>query len=203
MIIGFIYAFGGLTYVSFLPVLLDRELHFGYLACSIYLNVLPDLMSAIGTGIIGRWTDRVNQWKAWAWIRLGWGMDPILLACAPFAASVFSPAAHILTSTARISRGIVSGSSWILWWQVGVAHFAPPGEDTTRYQGMLLFINGFARILAPATGAWLLHNGSMTGVLLLGGSLVLLSSLLSLFKYRSERNDERLSTIARFENGFH
>ena len=39
-------------------------------------------------------------------------------------------------------RGSVQGGWWVLWWQIGVTHFAPPGQDTSRYMGIMVFLNG-------------------------------------------------------------
>jgi hypothetical protein len=94
------------------------------------------------------------------------------------------------------------GGSWLLWWQVGVCHFARPGADTTRYQGMALFMNGFARLTGPIVGALLLHSASIEVVLLAGGSVVLLSAWLSSRELAREERHTELSTIERFERQF-
>jgi len=80
--IGFFYAFGGMLYVSFFPVLFGKNLRFNYLTASFLIHVLPGLLAFAATGRIGQWIDRINPWKAWAVIRLGWGLDPVLLALA-------------------------------------------------------------------------------------------------------------------------
>lgn len=200
LVIGFLYAFGGLLYVAYIPVLFGRHLHFSYLASSFLTNTLPSLAAIVFTGGIGRWIDRINPWKAWALIRLGWGLDPLLLAGASALAgwpSVFPVAAAV---AGRLSRGAVMGGSWILWWQVGVNHFARPGGDTTRYMGMIIFVNGLARLSGPVVGAWLLAGGcSLAGILAGGGLLVLLSALLSYGCFLKERGQERYATMEKFE----
>jgi MFS family permease len=196
--IGFLYAFGAMVYVSFLPVLFGRQLRFSYLMSSFLIHILPGVLAFAATGAIGRWIDRVNPWKAWAIIRLGWGLDPVILA-ATLLAGPHTTGALALSVAARVSRGVVMGGSWILWWQVGVNHFAPPGGDTTRYLGMVLFINGLARLFGPITGAWLLTTGSLAAALWVGGAIVLLSALLSLLEYRRERGADRFATMAEFE----
>jgi len=151
------------------------------------------------TGLIGRWIDRTNPWNSWRWIRLGWGLDPLLLAATP-AMMALSPVLAVATaSLARVARGVVMGGSWILWWQVGVNHFAPLGGDTARYQGMALFINGFARLIAPLVGAWLLARGGIEAVFVAGGLVVLLSALLSSRELAREQQDTRLATMDQFE----
>jgi len=198
--IGFLYAFGGLLYVSYVPVLFSRRLQLGYLAAALLTNTLPSLMAILFTGQIGRWIDRVNTWKAWTLIRLGWGLDPLLLAGATLLAGLHPALAVAASATGRVSRGLVMGGSWILWWQVGVNHFAKPGGDTTRYMGVVIFANGLARLLAPTVGAWMLvGSGSLGAVLCVGGLLVLMSSLLSLIQFLHERGQDRYATIAGFE----
>jgi hypothetical protein len=197
--IGFLYALGGLSFVSFVPVLLSKRIGCGYVASAILLHLLPSVLSFVSTGALGRWVDGTNPWKAWTWIRLGWGIDPILLAAAGLAGPVAPLAGLALAAMGRVFRGAVMGASWILWWQVGVNHFAAPGADTTRYMGMVLFVNGLARLLGPLLGGWLLAAGSIEALMLAGGAVVLLSALLSARELGRERKDKHLATMARFE----
>lgn len=202
LLIGGVYSLGGMMFASFLPVLLSNRLKCGYLASTLFLHVQPGIFAFAATGWIGRRIDRSNPWAAWSWIRLGWGLDPVLLAVAP-ALSIISPlGAMALVFVARIFRGLVMGGSWLLWWQVGVCHFARPGADTTRYQGMALFMNGLARLAGPLIGAWLLQSASIEVVLLAGGGTVLLSAWLSSRELAREEHHAELSTIERFELQF-
>lgn len=200
LLIGFLYAFGTLIYGAYIPVLFNRELHCGYLMSSFLSTTLPSLLAIVCTGPMGKWIDRVNTWKAWSAIRLGWGLDALVLAAAATVAGWQPGLAVGLGAAGRLSRGLVMGGSWILWWQVGINHFAQPGADTTRYMGMLIFINGLARILGPLTGAWMLAGGCSLGLILLaGGLLVLISGLLSYGQFLRERTDARYATVASFE----
>jgi len=191
-----------MVFVSFIPVLLSRSLKCSYVTSAFLLHILPGIFSFLATGAIGQWIDRTNPWKAWSWIRLGWGLDPVILAITPVLASISPPLALALAGVARTSRGLVMGGSWILWWQVGVNHFAPPGADTSRYMGMILFANGIARLVGPLFGAWLLGIASIQVVFLAGGFLVLLSSLLSYLQLNRELSNSRLNTIKNFEDQF-
>ncbi|HPQ70037.1 MAG TPA: MFS transporter [bacterium] len=197
--IGFLYCFGGLAYVSFVPVFLTKDLHFGYVGASVLIHILPSTLAFISTGLLGQWIDRVSTWKAWSWIRLGWGIDPIILALTPLAADAHVAAIVVLPVLGRLFRGAVMGGSWILWWQLAVNHFAPPGGDTTRYMGLVLFVNGLSRLAAPLFGALVLAQFSVVVVLLIGGSIVLLTSALSAREYARERNGALPPTMADFE----
>jgi hypothetical protein len=202
LLIGGLYSLGGMVFASFLHVLFSNRLKCGYLASTIFLHVQPGILAFAATGWIGGRIDRSNPWAAWRWIRLGWGLDPVLLAAAPGLA-VFSPSGALaLVFIARTFRGLVMGGSWLLWWQVGVCHFARPGADTTRYQGMALFMNGIARLIGPTIGALLLHSASIEVVLLAGGGIVLLSSWLSSRELAKEERHTELSTIEHFERQF-
>jgi MFS family permease len=202
MVVGTIYATGGMIFASFVPVLLSKPLKCSYLTSSILLHILPGVLSFLSTGLIGRWIDRSNPWKAWSWIRLGWGIDPLLLALTPALMLVAPPLALAVAGLARVARGLVMGGSWILWWQVGVNHFAPPGGDTSRYMGILLFANGIARLIGPIMGAWLLSASSLQSVFLLGGGVVILSSLLSFRQLHRESVHRQFATVKNFEDQF-
>ncbi len=199
--IALIYSFGALLYVSFIPVLLKDDLHLSYVGITLLTHVLPSLLALLSTTALGRLADRANPWKAWAVIRLGWGLDPLLMALASLA-TAFAPLALLLTVAGRICRGLVMGGSWILWWQVGLNHFAPPGADTTRYMGLLMVVNGISRLFAPLLGAWILQTGGGSAVLSAGALLVLGSSLLSLREFYRERRQKRLKTIESYEHSF-
>ena len=58
----------------------------------------------------------------------------------------------VLPLLGRVLRGSVQGGWWVLWWQIGVTHFAPPGEDTSRYMGIMVFLNGASQIAASLAG---------------------------------------------------
>ncbi len=200
--IGFFYCFGGMTFASFIPVLLTKDLRLSYVETTLLTHVFPAMVTFFTTGYIGQWIDRVSTWKAWFWIRLGWGLDAVVLAAAPFAAALFPLAALVLPFAARLFRGVVQGGSYILWWEVAVNHFAPPGEDTTRYMGIIMFLNGLGRLGGPLFGAFLVTRFNAAVVLLAGGGIVLFSSFLSYLEHRRERDVARLRTMETYENSF-
>lgn len=197
----FVFGFSGLLYVAYIPAFLEKDLHYDYRHCALLIDVIPLLAAFVTTGFLGSWFDRTNPWKAWAWIRFGWGLDPLLLAATLVCAATFPPAVLLLPVLGRISRGSVQGGSWVLWWQVGVNHFARHVEDTSRYQGILVFFNGLIRLTAPAVGAWILtaSDSSRSLLFLVGGLGVIASGLYSLRQARREESDATLSTIADFE----
>ncbi len=200
--IGVLYAFGGMTFASFIPVLLTKDLEFSYTGATLFLYFIPALITFVTTGYIGRWIDKVSTWRAWAWIRLGWGLDALVLAGAPLAAAWFPPAALVMPFIARFFRGVVQGGSYILWWEVAVNHFAPPGGDTTRYMGMIMFMNGIGRLFGPLLGALLVTKSGAGAVMLAGAFFVLLSSLLCFIENGREKRIERLKTMTNYELSF-
>jgi hypothetical protein len=136
-------------------------------------------------------------------VRFAWGVDAILLAVTPVLMTSFPPAVVILPVLGRVLKGSVQGGWWILYWQVGVAYFAPPGEDTSRYMGVMVFLNGAIRLLASLTGMLLMAlEVPPVALLAAGGAGVILSGLFSLAQTigQPKRLDPR--TIADFEHQF-
>lgn len=199
---GFLFCFGGLMYPSLLEPLLAGELGFGYVHTTLLINVVPGVLAFATTGAWGRWFDRNNTWFSWAVIRLLWGLDALILSATPMVAAVFAPGAFLLPMAARLCHGSVMGGSWILWWQVGANHFAPPGANTTRYLGVLAAMNGVGRIAAPLAGAWVATRFSIAAALGVGGLIVLFSAAHAWWHARRERGVRPLATMAEFEAQF-
>jgi len=184
-------------------VFLSRELGFGYVGCSALMHAIPALVAFATTGALGRVLDRSNPWASWAWIRFVWGLDALILAATPYYGIRPAPALIILPVLARILRGSVQGGWWIMWWQIGVTHFAPPGEETSRYMGVIAFLNGAIRLGASAAGMVLAAMAIPPGVLLiLGGLGVMLSGVYSLWQAMRERQEHRPPTMTEFEREF-
>ncbi len=200
----FAFVFSAATYVSFIPAFLNKDLQFNYVQCVLFLHVIPAVAAFFATGHLGRWFDRVGLSIAWAWVRLGWALDPLLLAAGTTLWPVLGPEVVLLAILARVCLGTVQGGCWILWWQIGVAYYAKPGADTSRYQGILVFVDGMAKMTAPALGAWILTQpGSSREILfVLGGIGVLLSAVFSLLQARNERRNAHLLTTAEYEAQF-
>ncbi|MHB8900149.1 MAG: MFS transporter, partial [Thermoguttaceae bacterium] len=151
-----IYGFAASMYVSYIPAFLEDDLHFGYVQCALLLHVIPAVAAFLVTGRMGAWFDRISASRAWAWVCFGWGLDPLLLALTVPCSPLLGAATILIPVLARLSRGAVQGGYWILWWQIGAAWHAPTGADTSRYQGILAFVDGLTKMLAPAAGAWVL-----------------------------------------------
>ena len=200
----FAFGFAGATYVSFVPAFLTKDLHFKYVQCVLFLHVIPAAAAFLVTGHLGRWFDRVGLSAAWACVRFGWGLDPLLLAASTALAPLLGPEVILLAVLARLCLGTIQGGYWILWWQIGVAYYAKPGADTSRYQGILVFVDGITKMTAPALGAlFLAVPGSSRELLfVLGGTGVILSGVLSLIQSRHERRDARPLTTAEYEAQF-
>ena len=60
-----------------------------------------------------------------------------------------------------------------MWWQLGVTHFAPPGADTSRYMGVMVFLDGTLRLLASAAGMTLVFYGVPPATLIIIGCIVI------------------------------
>ena len=199
LVSSFLFGFCGLLYVPYVAAVLVRDLSLDYLPASIFLHVIPSIASFLVTGWIGRRIDLANPWTAWKWIRLGWGLDPLLLAMAAVTGAIVPGTLMALPMAGRLSRGASMGGSWILWWQIGINHFAIPGADTSRYMGIFTFLNGVMRLCAPLLGVWLLMRFSRSCVLLIGGFGVLISAVHAGWEARRERRFPYLTTMANFE----
>jgi hypothetical protein len=197
----FLDGFCQMLYFPLIWAFLSRDLGFGYVGCSVLMHAVPALAAFAATGALGRFLDHTNPWISWAWIRCLWGLDALLLAATPVAAVLFPPALVILPVLGRLLRGSVQGGWWIMWWQIGVTYFAPPGEDTSRYMGVMVFLNGSIRLLASAAGIGLAALSIPPSVLLIAGGVgVILSGLYSLWQAGWERQHRGPETILEFEH---
>jgi hypothetical protein len=191
----FLFGFSGLLCVSFIPAFLSEEMRFGYLQLALLIHIIPSLASLAVTGAIGRWFDRSNPLVGWRAVRLSWGLEPFVLIAAPMACAFGMPAAFLVCAVGRVCRGAVMGGSWVLWWQIGVNYFAPPGGDTCRYQAILTVLNGVMRLTASAVGAILLTYVTPAGAMATGGLGVIISGL---HAWAQARSDYRLTGFRTF-----
>jgi len=199
----FLDGFFGMLYFPMIWAFLSTALEFGYVQCAALMHAVPALAAFATTAMLGRWFDRGNPWVSWAWVRFFWGLDALLLAAAPWAAGWWAPLLFLLPLAGRLLRGGVQGGWWVLWWQIGVTHFAPPGEDTSRYMGVMVFLNGAIRIVASLAGmvlaAWAVQPVTL---LWIGGLGVIASGVYSLVLAAVERRDRLPRTFAEFEAQF-
>jgi MFS family permease len=199
----FLDGFSAMLYFPLIWALLNSTLKFSVLGCVVLMHTIPAVVAFGTTALLGRWFDRGNPWISWAWVRFGWGVDAILLAATPWAASFLPPLVLILPLFGRVIRGSVQGGSWILWWQIGVTYFAPPGEDTSRYMGIMVFLNGLMRFAASAVAmALAAFCISPQTIIFIGGLGVIASGLYSLWQAAGERKAGRPQTFAAFEAQF-
>lgn len=197
----FLDGFCQMLYYPLIWAFLSRDLGFGYVSCSALMHAVPALAAFAATGALGRLLDRTNPWTSWGWIRCLWGLDALLLAATPACALLFPPALVMLPVLGRVLRGSVQGGWWIMWWQVGVTYFAPPGEDTSRYMGVMVFLNGAIRLLASAAGMGLTALSVPPSVLLIAGGVgVMLSGVYSLWQASWERRHRGPETMTEFEH---
>jgi MFS family permease len=198
----FVDGFCGMLYFP-LIVAFFASLKFGYVETTVFVHAIPALTAFAITGWLGRWFDRTSPWFSWTWIRFAWGLDALLLAATPLATDFLLLPVVLLPLAGRLLRGSVQGGQWVLWWQVGVTHFAPPGQDTSRYVGVMVFLNGAIRLAASAAGIGLAAFGVEPATLLvIGGTGVVLSGVYSLRQAGRERREHQPETIAEFEAQF-
>jgi hypothetical protein len=190
-----IFQLGNLMYDPIVRAFLSAELHFNYTQCVFIADVLPSMFSLVTTPRLGAWLDRTNPLVAWSLIRLGWGIDPLLLALS----SIWPAGATAIASTARLIRGGVMNGSYILWWELGGNYFATRRELTSVYVGASFSVNGVQRMVGPPLGAYLGSVVSRRGVLVIGGLLVLLAAYLAHRQAEDEKVDGRYPTFADIE----
>ena len=204
----FVDGFCGALYLPLIWALLSKTLEFNFVWSTVLMHSLPALVAFAATGLLGHWFDRTNPWIAWAWIRFMYGLDALLLAATPLFMPDSPPATLplaviMLPVLGRILRGSMQGGQFVMWWQIGVTHFAPPGEDTSRYMGMMGFLTGAIRLGASAVAIVLTALAVTPETLLvIGGLGVILAGLYSLWQAVRERKERRPQTIAEFESQF-
>ena len=187
-----IFQLGNLMYEPIVRAFLSAELQFNYTQCVFIADVLPSTFSLTTTPRLGAWLDRTNPLIAWSLIRLGWGIDPLLLALSP----IWPRGAMAIAATARLIRGGVMNGSYILWWELGGNYFATRRELTSVYVGASFSVNGVQRMIGPPLGAYLGSVLSRRAVLLVGGLMVLLAAYLARRQAEDEKIDGRYPTFA-------
>ena len=187
-----IFQLGNELYNPIVRPFLATELRFNYTLCVFIADVLPSTFSLATTARLGAWLDRTNPLIAWSRIRLGWGIDPLLLALSPF----WPAGAMAIAATARLIRGAVMNGSYILLWELGGNYFATRRELTSVYAGASFSVNGVTRMVGPPSGAYLGSVLSRRSVLVIGGCLVLLAAYLARRQAESEKVDGRYPTFA-------
>jgi len=187
-----IFQLGNELYNPIVRPFLSAELHFNYTQCVFIADVLPSTFSLATTPRLGAWLDRTNPLIAWSLIRLGWGIDPLLLTLS----SIWPAGAMAIAATARLIRGGVMNGSYILWWELGGNYFATRRELTSVYVGASFSVNGMQRMVGPPLGAHLGSVLSRRSVLVIGGLLVLLAAYLARRQAEDEKVDGRYPTFA-------
>ncbi len=187
-----IFQLGNELYNPIVRPFLSEELHFDYTQCVFIADVLPSTFALATTPRLGAWLDRTNPLIAWSVIRLGWGIDPLLLALSPVA----SAGAIAIAAMARLMRGGVMNGSYILWWELGGNYFASRRELTSVYVGASFSVNGVQRMVGPPLGAYLGSILSRRSVLVIGGLMVLLAAYLARRQAEDEKVAGRYPTFA-------
>lgn len=185
----FLYCCGNLFYLGIVPAFFARDLGFGYVQATLLIHVVPALTGFLAGGRLTAWFDRTSIWRSYSMVALLWGLDPLLLALAPFVWPALL--------AARISRGPATVGSMVLAVYTGVHRFARPGRDTSCYMSALFFVNGLARLFAPTATALVSGHISHRMILFCGALGVLSASALFLRIDRAERaRDSRFELLA-------
>jgi hypothetical protein len=187
-----IFQLGNELYNPIVRPFLSTELHFNYTQCVFIADVLPSTFSLATTARLGAWLDRTNPLIAWSLIRLGWGIDPLMLALSP----IWPAGAMAIAATARLFRGGVMNGSYILWWELSGNYFATRRELTSVYVGASFSVNGVQRMVGPPLGAYLGSALSRRSVLVIGGLLVLFAAYLARRQAEDEKVGGRYPTFA-------
>jgi MFS family permease len=188
----FVHGVGALLYDPVVRPYFATDLGMNYTRCAVLVDVLPSVVSVLTVRRLGAWFDRTNPLVAWAVIRVGWGLDPLLLALA----AAFPAGSTALAVAGRTARGSVMNGSWILGWQIGTNYFAGRRDLTSVYMGAYLTVVGVQRMLGPPLGAFLAGSMPRRNVLALGGLIVLASAALAWRQAQSEKVDGRDPTFA-------
>jgi MFS family permease len=165
----FLFSVGDLFYVGILAPFFTRDLGFGYVETTLFLQVIPAVTGFLAGGRLAAWFDRSSIWRSYGLVGLLWGLDPVLLALAPILPGI---------AVARIVSGPAAVGSTVLHNYTAVHAFAKPGPETSYYMGTLFFFNGVARLLAPSATAVAVGFMSHRLILLTGGLCVMLAGLL-------------------------
>ncbi len=181
--ISFFTAAGGLAVSPFIPVLLSRKLHFNYTQALIFSTVMVEGISVFTTPVIGKWIDKINVWMASSFTRIATSITDLLLGFSIVIYSINHEMGIVMAFAAAAIRGIVRGGQWVLWWQIAVNRFAVSDADSSRYTGIINFMNGIARIAGPLAGAIVLSHFGLQTVFYFGGAIVMGAALFSLKEY--------------------
>ncbi len=169
MALVFLFSIGDLFYVGILAPFFARDLGFGYVETTVFMQVIPAVTGFLLGGRLAAWFDRTSVWKSYGAVGILWGLDPVLLAIAPI---------WPVIALARVISGPAQVGSMVLHNYTAVHAFAKPGPDTSYYMGTLFFFNGLARLLAPSATAAAVGFMSHRAILLSGGLCVLASGIL-------------------------
>jgi hypothetical protein len=190
-----LFGVGGMMYVPYVAAYLAKDLQLGYVECVLLGEVVPSVVSILTLGRLGAWLDRTSPLVAWALIRLSWGLDPLVMALAPF----WPPGAFAIAASGRLLRGLAMNGSWVLYWQLGTNYFTNRRDLTTVYMGVNTGMTGVLRIVGPLLGSGMAALTSRRGALVLGGLVVLASAWHAWAQAQAERVDGRHPTFAERE----
>lgn len=190
----FVFSFANLFHQGVIPAFFARDLHFGYLQTALLIHVIPSIAAFLSGGFLSTWFERTSIWRSFALVTLLWGLDPVIVASAPFS--------WPMLILARSLRGPATLGSMVLSFFTGVHSFARPGGNTSRYMAVQLLVNGVARLAAPLVAAFALAYLSRRSIIFYGGLGIIGASALFISPDKSSpvradsRRDELPAEVA-------
>ncbi|WP_263352903.1 MFS transporter [Acidicapsa acidisoli] len=168
----FVYSFSNLFYQGVIPAFFARDLHFGYLQTALLIHIIPSIAAFFCGGFLSTWFERTSIWRSFSLVALLWGLDPVIVAAAPYS--------WPMLILARCLRGPATLGSMVISFFTGVHSFARPGGNTSRYMAAQFMVNGVARLSAPLVAAFALAYLSRRSIIFYGGLGILGASALFL-----------------------
>ena len=139
-----------------------------------FFAIIPAVCGVFAFPFWGRVIDRIGVVHVRALGSVAYAIEALLLVGAIPIASMCALQPYTVVMCAACIRG-VSLAAILLSWSLGPLHFSDR-ENCSHYIGVHNFGTGIRLLCAPLLGVWLLHFFSSQNVLMLSGTVMLMSS---------------------------